>query len=157
MKLFIYSIFAAIMLIFSTQFYKYTVSLKGLEKQVSCRRLGIAFVTIGIAFLISRDVVFVFSGLILMMQGLRLIAHGLDRIDKKTFIDIYNDEESVHQSVSAELKAVEMSQELELSHGGRLSDSQSNHTTSILPKLKDIDISKDESLSIQKLVALPEE
>ena len=44
--------------------------------------------TIGIVSLVSRDIVFVVSGLILIMFGFRMLAISLDRIDKKTFIDI---------------------------------------------------------------------
>lgn len=69
------------------QFCFHALSLKGVEKQNECQILGIVFTTIGIVSLVSRDVLFTASGLVLMMFGLRMMAIGLDRIDKKTFID----------------------------------------------------------------------
>ena len=69
------------------QFSFHALSLKGLEKQNECQRLGIFFTTVGIVSLVSRDMVFAVSGLILIMLGLRMISIGLDRLDKKTFID----------------------------------------------------------------------
>jgi uncharacterized membrane protein len=72
------------------QMYSYAVSRQREEKQRVCRGLGIILFSIGSASLVSRDYLFVFTGLILMMSGFRLIAHGLDRLDKKVFIDSYN-------------------------------------------------------------------
>ncbi len=62
--------------------------MKGVEKQNECKVVGIAFTTIGIVSLASRDVLFAVSGLVLIMLGLRMMAISLDRIDKKTFIDL---------------------------------------------------------------------
>jgi len=73
------------------QIYNYALTRKREEKQAVCRGLGIALLTVGIVSLIFRDFVSVFAGLLLMMVGFRLIAHGLDRLDKKVFIDRYND------------------------------------------------------------------
>ena len=70
------------------QFACHATSLKGAEKQNECRTIGIVCMTIGIVSLVSRDIVFVVSGLILIMFGFRMLAISLDRIDKKTFIDI---------------------------------------------------------------------
>jgi hypothetical protein len=70
------------------QFSFRAISMKGTEKQNECKVLGIVFTTIGIVSLVSRDVVFVVSGLVLIMIGLRMMAISLDRIDKKTFIDL---------------------------------------------------------------------
>ena len=72
------------------QLYTYAVQLKGEERQQFCRTLGIVSFTIGIASLITRDPLYVIAGIIFMMFGFRLLAHGLDRMDKKIFIDRYN-------------------------------------------------------------------
>ena len=69
------------------QFTFHAVSLKGAAKQSECQILGVVFTTIGVVSLVSRDLLFTASGLVLMMLGLRMIAIGLDRIDKKIFID----------------------------------------------------------------------
>lgn len=74
------------------QAYCYAVSKKGEEKQQSCMSLGIAYTTAGIAFLVFRSIPFAFAGFFLIMMGLRLIAHGLDRIDKKIFIDKFEED-----------------------------------------------------------------
>jgi hypothetical protein len=71
--------------------YSYAVSRQGEEKQRTCRGLGILLFSLGIVSLVSRDFLFVCSGFILMMIGFRLIAHGLDRLDKKVFIDRYSE------------------------------------------------------------------
>jgi len=75
------------------QMYAFSVSKKGIERQKSCQALGIVYMTIGITALIARQPAFVFMGLILIMFGFRLMATGLDRMDKKIFIDRYDDEE----------------------------------------------------------------
>jgi hypothetical protein len=75
--------------VLSVQFYSHAVSQQGEQKQRECRSLGIIFTAIGIVSLVFRDVFFAVSGLVLIMLGLRLMAHGLDRIDKKRFIDQY--------------------------------------------------------------------
>ena len=75
------------------QMYAFSVSKKGAERQKSCQALGIVYMTIGITALIARQPAFVFMGLILIMFGFRLMATGLDRMDKKIFIDRYDDEE----------------------------------------------------------------
>jgi hypothetical protein len=87
MKYFIENIFLLSLLIVFYQFYTYSVSRKALEKQSSCQKLGIVYSTLGVLCLVIHDVSFVVAGFILTMLGLRLIAHGLDRIDKKIFID----------------------------------------------------------------------
>jgi uncharacterized membrane protein (GlpM family) len=73
------------------QIYHYAVTRSGPEKQRTCRGLGIAAFTIGIVSLVSRDYFFVVVGLVSIMVGFRLIAHGLDRLDKKVFIDRYHE------------------------------------------------------------------
>ena len=75
------------------QMYAFSVNKKGAEKQSSCQALGIVYMTAGTTALIARQPVFVFMGLMLMMFGFRLMAIGLDRIDKKIFIDRYDGEE----------------------------------------------------------------
>ena len=74
------------------QMYAFSVNKKGAEKQNSCQTLGVVYMTLGITALIARQPAFVFMGLILIMFGFRLLATGLDRIDKKVFIDRYDDE-----------------------------------------------------------------
>jgi hypothetical protein len=73
------------------QIYSYAVTRKREEKQRICRGLGIALFSIGAASLITRDTVMVFTGMFLMMLGFRLLAYSLDRIDKKIFIDRYDE------------------------------------------------------------------
>jgi uncharacterized membrane protein len=48
--------------------------------------------TFGLTALIARQPALVVMGLILIMFGFRLMATGLDRIDKKVFIDRYDEE-----------------------------------------------------------------
>jgi hypothetical protein len=87
MRHFIENIFLLSTLIVFYQLYTLAVSRKALEKQKSCQKLGIVYSTLGILCLVIRDTSFVVAGFILIMFGLRLISHGLDRIDKKIFID----------------------------------------------------------------------
>lgn len=74
------------------QYYRYSVIKRGVAKQKSCQALGIAYCTLGIISLAFHSIAFVLAGLLLLMFGLRLIAHSLDRIDKKIFIDRYDDQ-----------------------------------------------------------------
>ncbi|WP_243372151.1 hypothetical protein [Geotalea sp. SG265] len=76
------------------QFYGFTVSRKGKEKQQKCQRLGICYICLGTMLLLFRNAPGVFTGLYLVMLGLRLVAHGLDRIDKKIYIDHYADDDT---------------------------------------------------------------
>ena len=82
-------LFTILMVIY--QIYSYAVTRKREEKQTICRGLGIALFSVGVVTLVTRDTILVFTGLFLMMLGLRLIAHSLDRIDKKIFIDRYDE------------------------------------------------------------------
>jgi len=84
-------------LVICYQMYTFSVNKKGAEKQKSCQTLGIVYMTSGITALIARHPVFVFIGLMLIMWGFRLMAIGLDRIDKKIFIDRYDDEEVIEK------------------------------------------------------------
>jgi hypothetical protein len=72
------------------QLYAYAADSQGEQRQRRFQKLGIAFMAIGITALVSREPVFVFAGLILIMAGFRLMAKGLDRMDKKLFIDRYD-------------------------------------------------------------------
>lgn len=78
------------LLVVAIQLYHFSASRKGRERQESCRLLGIVFFSIGTVGLLTRDPAFTFAGLFMMMGGFRLIAYGLDRIDKKTYIDRYS-------------------------------------------------------------------
>lgn len=76
------------------QMYNYAVSRQGEERQRVCRGLGIGLLSIGIVSLVFRGQLYVFAGLIMIMIGFRLVAHGLDRLDKKIYIDRYSDSSS---------------------------------------------------------------
>lgn len=75
------------------QFYWFSTSSKGVERQERCRNLGITFMTVGIVALVFRTLTTVVFGFIMMMLGFRLIASGLDRLDKTIFIDRHEDDE----------------------------------------------------------------
>ncbi len=92
-KLFIALLFSALFLVFCFQMYQYSITRLREKKQKACLALGIAFSTIGIVSLVYRNSVVIIIGLVLLMLGLRLIAHGLDRIDKKIFIDKYDEDQ----------------------------------------------------------------
>lgn len=74
------------------QFYAYSITSKGEERQKKCQLLGIVYTTLGICSLAFHTPLAVFGGLILIMLGLRLIARGLDRLDKNIFIDRFDDD-----------------------------------------------------------------
>jgi hypothetical protein len=93
MQHYIENFFLLSLLIVFYQFYTFAVSRKTLEKQRSCQKLGIVYFTLGILCLVIHDLSFVIAGFVLMMLGLRLIAHGLDRIDKKIFIDRHDEDQ----------------------------------------------------------------
>jgi len=78
--------------IFGAQLYCYAVTQEGTRKQEGCQRLGILYITAGIVSLAFREALYVVSGLVLIMLGLRLVSHGLDRINKDTFIDRYKED-----------------------------------------------------------------
>jgi hypothetical protein len=48
--------------------------------------------TTGICAMVFKSAPSAFLGLILMMFGFRLMAKGLDRLDKNTFIDRYDED-----------------------------------------------------------------
>jgi hypothetical protein len=72
------------------QLYTFAAHSTGVVRQRRLQKLGVAYMTMGILALVSREPVFVFSGLVLIMAGLRLMAKGLDRLDKHIFIDRYD-------------------------------------------------------------------
>jgi hypothetical protein len=72
------------------QLYAYAANSQGVDRQRRFQKLGIAFMTIGITSLVAREPAFVFMGLMLIMAGFRMMAKGLDRMDKKLFIDRYD-------------------------------------------------------------------
>jgi hypothetical protein len=74
------------------QFYAYSMTSKGVDRQKKCQMLGIAYTTVGICSLVFHSPVAVFGGLILIMLGFRLIARGLDRLDKNIYIDQYSED-----------------------------------------------------------------
>jgi len=80
------------LLVMCYQLYTFSVNSERLKLQERCQKLGIAFMTFGTMALVIKSAPFAFFGLILMMFGFRLIAKGLDRLDKKTFIDQYEDD-----------------------------------------------------------------
>jgi hypothetical protein len=74
------------------QLYFFSTHSMGLKQQERCQKLGVAFMTLGITALAFKSTPLAFFGLILMMFGFRLIAKGLDRLDKRIFIDRYEDD-----------------------------------------------------------------
>jgi len=92
MKNYVEILFLLPILVICWQFYSFAVSRKREEKQKRCQVLGIVYMVFGVLALVFHNIVAVFTGLILIMMGLRLIAHGLDRMDKKVFIDIYKED-----------------------------------------------------------------
>jgi len=75
------------------QFYRFSVKRKDVDRQKYCRRLGITYCTMGIIALVFRSPFFIFSGLLLIMFGFRLLAHGLDRVNKTTYIDHFSEDD----------------------------------------------------------------
>jgi drug/metabolite transporter (DMT)-like permease len=69
------------------QCYTYAMSREGYERQTVCQQLGIVFVSVGGASLLTHDLVATLFGFLLIMLGLLLIGKGLDRKDKTIYID----------------------------------------------------------------------
>jgi hypothetical protein len=80
------------LLVVCYQLYFFSVHSTGRKQQDRCQKLGIAFMTLGIMALILKSIPTVFFGFTMMMFGFRLIAKGLDRLDKKIFIDKFEDD-----------------------------------------------------------------
>ncbi len=72
------------------QLYAFSANSQGAVRQKRCQKLGIAFMTMGIMILITREFALVIFGMMLIMTGFRLMARGLDRLDKSVFIDRYD-------------------------------------------------------------------
>ncbi|MDU0460937.1 MAG: hypothetical protein RW306_19580 [Geobacteraceae bacterium] len=83
------------LLVMFYQLYCFSVSSVGVERQERCQGLGIVFMTCGIMALAFKSAPLAFFGLIMMMFGFRLLAKGLDRMNKNTFIDQYQDDNTV--------------------------------------------------------------
>lgn len=81
------------LLAFFYQLYKYADTRKGMSRQKACLALGIAYSSTGTVFLVFRSLFFAMAGLVLFMLGLRLLAKGLDRKDKKIFIDRFEEDQ----------------------------------------------------------------
>jgi hypothetical protein len=75
------------------QLYSYAVSLEPLERQRTCQGLGISYMVIGIMALVFRTLPCVIFGVVVIMFGLRLVSYGLDRLNKITFIDHYEEDD----------------------------------------------------------------
>ena len=80
------------LLVMCYQLYFFSVHSEGKKQQERCQKLGVVFMTFGIMALVFKSAPLAFFGLILIMFGFRLIARGLDRLDKKVFIDQYEDD-----------------------------------------------------------------
>lgn len=81
-------------LVFVYQLYCYMASLKREEKQHVCSNLGIVVFSAGVICLVFRNFYSVMVGLVMIMFGLRLIAYGLERKNKKIFIDRYEEDDT---------------------------------------------------------------
>jgi hypothetical protein len=79
-------------LVLACQFYLWVLSLHGVARQKHCQALGVAYCTAGTVSLLFRSLPLALVGLILFMLGMRLIAHGLDRIGKRIFIDRFDED-----------------------------------------------------------------
>ena len=80
------------LLVLCYQLYFFSIQSVGQKQQERCQKLGIVLMTLGITALAFKSVPSAFFGLIMIMFGFRLIARGLDRLDKKIFIDRYKDD-----------------------------------------------------------------
>lgn len=92
MKDFVEVLFVVPVIMIAYQIYSFSISRTGVEKQQRCQKLGITYMSIGIVSLAFHSIVFVLAGLVLIMFGFRLMASGLDRLDKKVFIDRYDED-----------------------------------------------------------------
>ena len=81
-------------IVFGYQLFRYTVTLKREEKQRACRSLGIVIFPAGVVCLVFHNFYTVIAGLVMIMFGLRLVAYGLERKDKKIFIDRFEEDKT---------------------------------------------------------------
>jgi Ca2+/Na+ antiporter len=93
MNIYLETFILLILLAVCYQLYTFSVTSEGREKQGRCQKMGIAFMTFGITSLAFKSVPFAFFGLILIMFGFRLLAKGLDRLNKKTYIDQFDEDQ----------------------------------------------------------------
>jgi len=77
---------------FFYQLYRFAVTQQGIEREKACYSLGISYFTIGTLCLVFRVDILAFPGVLFLMMALLLLAKGLDRKDKKIFIDRYDDD-----------------------------------------------------------------
>lgn len=77
--------------VFAYQFYKYATTRDIARKEMPCYVLGVAYVSFGTTAFVFHDLLLAFGGLYLIMLGLLLLAQGLDRKNKRIFIDRYRD------------------------------------------------------------------
>jgi hypothetical protein len=87
MQSYVESLIILPLLVVCYQLYSYSVTGAGREKQERCQGLGILFMTLGVTALALQSAPFAFFGLVLMMFAFRLLAKGLDRLEKKIYID----------------------------------------------------------------------
>ncbi|WP_298273393.1 hypothetical protein [Geobacter sp.] len=80
------------MLLFVYQVYRYAITQTGIKKERACFALGITYFSVGVTCLVFRRLQLALLGLLLLMLGLLLIAHGLQRKDKKIFIDRFDED-----------------------------------------------------------------
>ncbi|MDD2850283.1 MAG: hypothetical protein PHY09_00080 [Desulfuromonadaceae bacterium] len=80
------------LLVLCYQLYSFSVNSSGTRQQERSQKLGILFMTAGVMALVPRSAILSYFGLILMMFGFRLLAKSLDRLDKRRFIDRYEDD-----------------------------------------------------------------
>jgi hypothetical protein len=92
MQIYVESLIILPLLVVCYQLYSYSIHGEGRQKQDKCQNLGIAFMTLGITALVFKSAPFAFFGLILIMFSFRSLAKGLDRLDKKIFIDRYEED-----------------------------------------------------------------
>lgn len=80
------------LLILSYQFYTFSVMSHTSRVQDRCQKLGVVYMTFGIIALVFKSAPVVSFGFVLMMLGFRLMAKGLDRLDKKIYIDRFEED-----------------------------------------------------------------
>lgn len=92
MKQFLQILLVGPFLVLCFQMYSFSVTREGVERQNRCQWLGGIYMTIGTVALVFHSTILAFTGVILLMIGFRLLAKGLDRINKKVFIDQCDDD-----------------------------------------------------------------
>lgn len=77
---------------FFYQLYRFAVTQHGIAREKACFSLGITYFCFGTLSLVLRVKILALPGVLFLMMALLLIAKGLDRKDKKIFIDRYDDD-----------------------------------------------------------------